>query len=1484
MNSNAPNFNPSGGGYAYQGGGGYDNSGYYEETPQENPYGGGRGEEYYPETGYYPQEQQQQQPSAYGTQHYDDPSYVGEGGYGDGTAYGTEWNATGNAGYTVPEMVPGCYYPDAQLPEIMPQVFGAPVTAISYDHDFAAIYVASASQSDRQPHRGSPAQHRSAMMATHSTSDGALYSAVAGHPEAPASVLTTIYSSLYDLNSSLSQNRRHVPSHAYRPPYATTLPSSLLESPMKNSYQMGITGFVPLSGYVASVSPAAVRLHASGGFQVADLDVEGMLAATAHPHDGGLTTHITVGGLVKNQRDSPLLCLDLYQGLKTVSTGRIDGVSSRPVSVTALATSNSKGSIVAGCSDGYVRLYDGRLRSLASIKSHLGGVVDVTVSADGNLVATTGYGPSSPISTPLYAYPDPTVSIYDIRYLGRGGFPHAFAGMRGGPRFVSFLPDHAWGDSTPSNRLLVASGQAGGGMQIIVPFEEPASNSSASNFLLPPLERNESVSNVCVTEDRLAIGTSQGRILQYKMADYQAAAASLPKAADNGVFTPSRQGAKLLNSRSTSGSTPVEKQQLEMPPFEPPPPQVSLSASLLSTEHPDARLGPTDQIKAIMSAYTLGRQPQVSALGSVTHGTDTSYGPLASRPMVSPGRLEISPKLLSKVAHTVDFLQTIPTSDLDIDIMEDHRPTRLKSKDRRNKDPLPNANKLIFSSKLFSVAYKKTLNRRNYAKRNLRDREDDQEEGDGSFVNIPERYRLNLRPSHKSVAAFNHGDANKSGFLPGWDYPPTMPNAFVPPVLSLLYFFPEVYALAAQTPVSDRSVKDKRLIPELGGLFHRIDSLAKYAMLFSTAGGGMTSVGVWAPSSFIACLSTMPEAEQLQILDGSPEAISSPRRPEAFFRFLLHQLDKEGTKISSMPRMLDLSCGISFTSVNEFISGSGPPSKSTTRALTLDMNYDPFLSPETNDDQVFFSDVLQYNLCRENRLRAWNQQSKAYETIVQRKIATSLPAVLTLSCACAGRKEEEGLCLWRGRRDQGHWLPEMLEIELDETGLVIVRELVVDEKSGNETWRECRGKGSIPSSVSKLIASVGESSTPTTRRYRLDAVIFWVRDDMDKNCPEEIQGDDDQFGHHALHIRVPKATKRRILMQQLQEIEEYLSADLVENVSNMTKTGLSSDWTVFEKRRDYAKSKLEALDSDPSDSSWLLVNGFLVVDTFVEDARAFGVKFKEPSLVVYRTVDDAELSLINAQNEVPKLPTDVMKTISITNSSKSQYAQNQRADSLPGTGELVAFDAEFVSVQDEESTISESGSKVTVREMRHALGRISAINCKHRSVIFDDHVLPREKVVDCLTRFSGIVAQDLNPKQSSHHLIGPWAAYLKLRCLLERGCVFVGHGLQQDFWTANLAVPDSQIIDTVEIYHKPAQRYISLRFLTNFVLKRDMQQDIHDSIEDALAAYELYVRAVELKQKGEFEALLDDLYAYGQKTDWKLGMDTSAHKTDPANA
>jgi PAB-dependent poly(A)-specific ribonuclease subunit 2 len=100
------------------------------------------------------------------------------------------------------------------------------------------------------------------------------------------------------------------------------------------------------------------------------------------------------------------------------------------------------------------------------------------------------------------------------------------------------------------------------------------------------------------------------------------------------------------------------------------------------------------------------------------------------------------------------------------------------------------------------------------------------------------------------------------------------------------------------------------------------------------------------------------------------------------------------------------------------------------------------------------------------------------------------------------------------------------------------------------------------------------------------------------------------------------------------------------------------------------------------------------------------------------------------------------------------------------------------------------------------IARISVLrgNGPKQGVPFiDDHIHLGEPIVDFLTAFSGIKCNvvvyltqypfisrifpvgDLDPHLSRHTLIPLKLAYKKLRLLVDRGCIFIGHGLAADF-------------------------------------------------------------------------------------------------------
>ena len=77
----------------------------------------------------------------------------------------------------------------------------------------------------------------------------------------------------------------------------------------------------------------------------------------------------------------------------------------------------------------------------------------------------------------------------------------------------------------------------------------------------------------------------------------------------------------------------------------------------------------------------------------------------------------------------------------------------------------------------------------------------------------------------------------------------------------------------------------------------------------------------------------------------------------------------------------------------------------------------------------------------------------------------------------------------------------------------------------------------------------------------------------------------------------------------------------------------------------------------------------------------------------------------------------------------------------------------------------------------------------------------------------------------------------------------------------------------MELFFLPGQRKVSLRCLAAYLLQLDIQDDTHDSIEDARSALLVYNRYLQLVADPDPCALqkaIDHVYETGHRLKWKV--------------
>ncbi|KAF2262002.1 PAB-dependent poly(A)-specific ribonuclease subunit PAN2 [Lojkania enalia] len=293
---------------------------------------------------------------------------------------------------------------------------------------------------------------------------------------------------------------------------------------------------------------------------------------------------------------------------------------------------------------------------------------------------------------------------------------------------------------------------------------------------------------------------------------------------------------------------------------------------------------------------------------------------------------------------------------------------------------------------------------------------------------------------------------------------------------------------------------------------------------------------------------------------------------------------------------------------------------------------------------------------------------------------------------------------------------------------------------------------------------------------------------------------------------------------------------------------------------------------EPTEDRWHLFNDFLVRPIPKEEALRFEPSWKLPSVLTFQ-LKAARHSIDDSWKE--HLDTQILYRWWSSNPEPpdTKFKLLDASTEVPNPGYPVAIDAEFIRLQAEEIEVKADGTRETIRPDRKGLARVSVCRGAGERAglpFIDDYIAVAEPVVDYLTAWSGISPGDLDRNTSSHALVGLKHAYKKLWLLLNLGCVFVGHSLANDFRTINIHVPKKQVVDTVDLFFKPSlHRKLNLKFLAWCVLKEKIQEDTHDSIEDATTALKLWRKYEEFVDAGVLEEMLNDIYAKGREVGFR---------------
>ncbi|XP_048246742.1 PAN2-PAN3 deadenylation complex catalytic subunit Pan2-like isoform X1 [Haliotis rufescens] len=766
--------------------------------------------------------------------------------------------------------------------------------------------------------------------------------------------------------------------------------------------------------------------------------------------------------------------------------------------------------------------------------------------------------------------------------------------------------------------------------------------------------------------------------------------------------------------------------------------------------------------------------------------------------------------------------------------------------------------------------------------------------GEDPFVTVPKKYRrVEMKYSKLGLEDFDFRHYNKTHFA---GLETHIPNAYCNAMLQVLYFLEPLRCHL----LSHLCHREFCLSCELGFLYHMLDTQK-----------GQTCQA----SNFLRAFRTIPEASALGLcLSEAEEAagkVNLPRLIQSWQRFVLQQVHsetavklesdtksgaaapaetsteaattekkeqtpskskkkkKKGKKkeeskdeaeagdsngednvkasedVSEEPaRKEEVSKVTELFGIKTNLSLKCRCSQETSRDndLTLiNLSYPDCNIPGQGPRKYKFSEVIQHSLMGEGTMQAWCNECGRYQQHTQRRALKNLPDVLALNCQLENEKD---LNFWRLQH-------EIVRAEDEENQ-------VHPATSSRRMAKSCRYGSACKRKDCKFKHDPEHDSI-------LDELLEQVEDEetSPKWLPLGLRMGLNDDGT----VRITEVSDEEPLPKiEDEKVKHYELYATVTHVHDKTGGNLVSHILVGEEFHQ-RKEKVTC-------TQWYLFNDFSITPIEKYEAIHFNLDWKVPCAIYFVKRNLTRYHDLTVTNQVGS--DCIFNDLSLMNPKRRKMTFTPlQPDDLPKAKEIVGLDAEFVSLKEEESELRSDGTRSTIKPSHMAVARITCIRGQGPQFgepFIDDYIANPEQVVDYLTQYSGIKPGDLDAAVSTKHLTTLKSTYQKLRYLIDAGVVFVGHGLKKDFRVINILVRKDQVTDTVELFHLPRQRMISLKFLAWYFLKINIQSFTHDSVEDAITALKLQQKYKELQDEGEdkVQGTIKEMYEFGRKCQWKI--------------